>query len=329
MKAPYSVCLTKQEILKVVHILSEEPFLYKIYCVDSTEPLDTSYFKFLNIQILNEKPSSEIVPIFYSLNISYQYDPSTLYFKIVNFLNELTLSYCDLMRIGPACDGGYLIPSFYVNILKKNRSPTLLSFGVGDNIQFENHIKNMIPNINIHLYDHTINAPKTDFTFHKQGLYYYPQDDKKPLSIFMKEFDAITDLFVKIDIEGDETLALLNFDDFNKIGCLVLELHDLDLLKHSTLDQKISLFKKLKRFFYLVHIHGTTTVNHMTLKKDSDVLKFPRTFECTFIRKDLYNQQKHEGVITIPHVLDYSNSINTSAQFNFEWNMNGQNVLKF
>lgn len=57
----------------------------------------------------------------------------------------------DLKRFGSKSDGGYILSN---KIIKK--ADFLLSFGLGDNFQFESDLKKANSKCKIYVYDHTI-----------------------------------------------------------------------------------------------------------------------------------------------------------------------------
>jgi len=83
-----------------------------------------------------------------------------IYKKILNIIN---ISYVDILykRFGKEGDGGYVLP---INLIQKNinNNFAVLTFGVNDDISFEDHLIDYFRNINIFCFDPTISiAPMT------------------------------------------------------------------------------------------------------------------------------------------------------------------------
>ena len=136
--------------------------------------------------------------------------------EIINYLTPKMAPY-HLMRIGRFGDGGYIAPLEHVASAKN-----LISFGVGDDISFEQHIKGINPDISIDLYDGTVaNLPGIlDCKFHKENIYF---DCTNP-------FSSITNPTIcKCDIEGEEyNLSHLSTVSFSNIMTLIIEIHDIE-----------------------------------------------------------------------------------------------------
>jgi len=58
----------------------------------------------------------------------------------------------NLIRIGPKCDGGYVIDKRIINFTKK-----IITCGLNDDWEFEKHFIKIKPDCEIIAYDHTVN----------------------------------------------------------------------------------------------------------------------------------------------------------------------------
>lgn len=173
------------------------------------------------------------------------------------------------IRIGSNHDGGYIICNDIKNY------DIIVSGGAGNNISFENHLTKLYPNIECHLFDHSVN-PKiqnNSIIFHKLKL------DKNNI----KFFDIIRsnhNIFLKLDIEGGEyeLLSILNDSDFERIKQIVIEIHN------PFTDTKIKLVKKLLDHHTLIHLHANNCCPTVLYENVS----MPKVIELSLLRtKDL------------------------------------------
>jgi hypothetical protein len=194
-------------------------------------------------------------------------------------------------RIGPPYDGGYVICDI------PGKYDGFISGGVGVNIEFERHFLSVHHDMTCIAFDGTV-----------QGLpYYVPgvqhikrnlgntiDEETTTLSPYMKN---VTDVFMKIDIEGHEFKLLPTLfanGDINKVKQLVLEIHtpnDIarhpvyygDSLKYVTNDVMFDVLSELNKTHVLVHVHGNNIGTY-----DHDGILMPRVIECTYLRKADY-----------------------------------------
>jgi Methyltransferase FkbM domain len=109
------------------------------------------------------------------------------------------------------------------------------------------------------------------------------------------------DIFLKMDIEGSEYAAFKTLED-QDLTCfsqIVLEVHNLDNDKDAPMADKITFFKRLNQYFYLVHVHA----NNYRPIVQVDGQKIPNVMELTYLRKDLTNEVKLSET-TFPTPLD-------------------------
>lgn len=213
----------------------------------------------------------------------------------------------DLIRVGPPCDGGYVIPRI---LLEKTK--ILFGLGVSDNWEFEQDFKRR-SGCDVVCYDHTVTTKfwrrrfKKDFAAflllrrltprkiadmfkyisyrrffngknatHHQLRIGYDTPGAISIDTIMKSYKA-KDVFFKIDIEGSEYRVidqLINYHD-SLLG-LAIELHDVDIHR-----DRITSFISRFKGFKLVHIHANNHEEH----KDPD--GDPLHIEMTFLRSDL------------------------------------------
>jgi Methyltransferase FkbM domain len=214
-----------------------------------------------------------------------------------------------LARVGNQNDGGYVVPLEAVTA-----AGALLSFGLSHNWTFERDFKRRNPGAVVHCYDPTVSLltastyslgqlmrfvvrPKLrylrraftwiDYLFFfradkihfKQRVWRDRQDNSVTIDDAFDRLSANSQVFVKMDIEGSEYRVL---DDLIKhsgsIAALAIEFHDVDIV--AALFN--SLVEKIKRDFYIVHIHG----NNMG---GAAPFNFPISPEITFLNRRFFN----------------------------------------
>lgn len=204
------------------------------------------------------------------------------------------------IRLGDASDSGYVIPEI---VLKKCNA--IFSYGVGSNWTCE---KEFIDKYNkpVYMFDHTLGLN----TFHQnllhfinEGLGFAPKCDD-----FINHYNKlgiIGDIFLKIDIEGNEWDYFLN-TDIEKIASittgLCLEIHGLsykDIRKKAE-----NVLNKLEKYFTLSHIHGNNQGELFTYQK----YFIPDVMELSFINKKLINFEEYDTQSYPIKELDYSNN---------------------
>ena len=218
----------------------------------------------------------------------------------------------ELIRLGEENDGGYLIPNDLNNI------ELCFSAGVGELTKFEKDLKQKY-NINSILADfNDINEnilPESS-KFIKKKISFELGKDNLNLNEFIS-FEK--DIILKIDIEGDEYLNLINFDEkkFDNVRILIIELHDLRNLRSNFFYQMFEKFlNKLCMHFYICHLHPN---NSSKIKKIGKYL-IPDMIELTLINKKRI-KKKINNYSLIPHPLDQKTDPNQKEIFVFDnWN---------
>lgn len=191
----------------------------------------------------------------------------------------------DKVRLGSESDGGYVIVNDFNNV------DTLLSFGVGHNVDFEQSalshgIKKVI------MYDHTVNGTpiqNTAFEFNRVavGKYTDPSNNIRSLQdiVAYHKLDNNFNILLKCDIEDAELDMIEGAPDhiWNHFAQIVIEYHWLEhMVDESRLDRVSACWEKLSRTHSVVHIHGNnygpvSTVNELLL---------PQAIEVTYLRND-------------------------------------------
>lgn len=228
---------------------------------------------------------------------------------------------CDAMvRVGDSNDGGYVVPLEAVRA-----AGALISFGLSHNWTFERDFKSRNPGAVVHCYDHTVSLLtafqysvgqllrfvvqrrtsawwrafrwidyllffRADRKHFKQRLWRDRQFNSATIGDVFSRLPSECQVFVKMDIEGGEYRVL---DDLlgrsRNIVAMAIEFHDVDIVP-----QMFSSFiEKIKRDFYLVHIHA----NNMG---GVAPFNFPIAPEITFLNKRFFKSAPPPSGLTYP-----------------------------
>ena len=207
-----------------------------------------------------------------------------------------------LIRVGPAGDGGYLVPDDLEGI-RYAFSP-----GVSDESGFEADLASR--GIQVFLADHSVDGPAEDhanFHFEKAFVGAFTEGDFMTLDAWkdrhLPDYDG--DLLLQMDIEGFEYETLLAASEslLRQFRIVVLEVHFLEqLLSRPWFDLVSRVFEKLLATHRVVHIHPNNCCGSVR----SMGLEIPRIMEITFYRNDRAGESTH--VRRLPHVLDADNT---------------------
>lgn len=196
----------------------------------------------------------------------------------------------DLIRIGNEHDGGYLVNSEDVYT-----SDFLLSFGIGDNITFEEQFCS-IKDVPLHAYDNSVSGAFASDKHRHYQKHVGIVDSDTEASIYRILHDAPYGTFLKCDIEGGEYPildALIVYAD--KLSGAVFEFHDLtNPTKFGALANFMSKFE-----LQLVHTHIN---NYGNVYADKVVV--PTVLELTFTS----SKNIKLAEVVLPHRLDSSNN---------------------
>ena len=172
----------------------------------------------------------------------------------------------DKIRLGPKHDGGYVVAKNYL-------SPNLYSYGVGSQCGFEESYNKLVPDCKMKLFDGTVKSPNSFLGRHKNAKFFQKNVyNEKDLGI------EETNVFVQMDIEGAEIdiFNTMSIRTIQKVKQLCLEVH---LWRGLLFEKAEQFFKKLNKYFYLVHVHG----NNYSKNKKSFGL--PIALELTYVNK--------------------------------------------
>lgn len=208
------------------------------------------------------------------------------------------------IRLGPAGDGGYLVPDDLEGIT------TCFSPGVGGIAGFEHDCANR--GMTVFMADASVDGPPSHhpaFRFCKRFIgaltdeQYITLDDWVQQSLPAGSTD---DLLLQMDIEGSEYEVLLatSTDLLRQFRIIVIEFHYLDQLWNKFFFRVAGrAIAKLLQTHACVHIHPNNQRGAMTL---SDIT-IPRTMEFTFLRRDRLTGEHYRR--DFPHPLDHTNTV--------------------
>jgi hypothetical protein len=246
------------------------------------------------------KYKSIIIFKLYKITKSYnfyliKYFYKETFFNFIPILYPTFLPDINKKRFGKIGDGGYVIPVEFCN--EKN---ILLSFGINNDVSFENQVLNETSLTSIYCFDPSIVCLPTNsnpnLKFFKQGISNFPPNNNYLTlnNIFNsvvseKDYDLIN---IKMDIESYEwdIINSLDISIIKKIGFLTLEFHLIDtnnfikeLFLPFLVRKRLNILKKLMNEFYLIHLHAN---NHNYFHYIN--FSFPVLIEITLIPKYRY-----------------------------------------
>jgi hypothetical protein len=206
----------------------------------------------------------------------------------------------ELIRVGGANDGGYLIPNDLEGIT------ACFSPGVADTASFE--IDLCKRGIGSHLADGSVDgAPKgfTPLSFTKKYLDGYDDENNMTLTAWMnKQLAIMGDYILQMDIEGGEytTIVSTPVEILRRFRIICIEIHDIEVWFSPIAWNTVStFFAKLTQEFYVVHNHPNNNCGNVTV----DGVLLPQVFELTLLRKD--RSEALGFVEDLPHPLDAPN----------------------
>jgi hypothetical protein len=206
----------------------------------------------------------------------------------------------ELIRLGGAEDGGYLVPDDLEGIT------ACFSPGVADKADFEEEM--LTRDIVCFLADASVEAPPiSDDRITFDPLFIGPRTKQGFLSLddWVNRYrPGCKDMILQMDIEGAEyeVLDAVSPAILGQFRVLVIEFHRVHLALLSDGNARLSrVFEKLHEQFIPVHAHPNNARPPLNYGKYS----VPRALEITFIAKD--RASALGKVTTFPHILDTPN----------------------
>ena len=206
----------------------------------------------------------------------------------------------NLIRLGGAGDGGYLVPDDLDGI------EYCFSPGVSAVADFELDLTKR--NVKCFLADYSVDAPPIKnnlFDFEKK--YLGPVEDDVFITLdgwVRRKVENKSDFILQMDIEGAEYAVINDVDQetLKKFRVVVVEFHDLHALLDASAFELINItFDKILKNFDVVHIHPNNVCAPIKYKEFS----IPPVMEFTFLRKDRISERS--PCVNFPHVLDGKN----------------------
>jgi hypothetical protein len=195
----------------------------------------------------------------------------------------------DLVRIGKDNDGGYLI-----NLEDVNKTTTLLSFGVGEDISFERHFTaiNKCPVI---AYDNTVSNIHTDFFQNDNS--HVEKNVVDDISFINTLKDLPDNVFLKCDIDGSEYYILEDIiRNDNKFSGISMEFHS--ITNYDNFNSMTNFISKTS--LKLVHTHIN---NYAYINREGQYI--PDVVELSFSSSDNIS---YSNSISLPNKLDMPNN---------------------
>jgi hypothetical protein len=222
--------------------------------------------------------------------------------KVLDFLSSVKplQTNHDLIRLGGATDGGYLVPNDIEGI------EVCFSPGVSRVAAFEEDLTKR--GIRCFLADYSVDSPPVAndlFDFEKKYLGPVDSGNFMTLESWMNiKAPTRSDFILQMDIEGAEYGVLFDTspETLRKFRVLVVEFHRLDALCDKMGYELISLvFAKILKDFEVVHIHPNNCDEPVPFQG----LAIPPVMEFTFLRKDRIHARA--PATSFPHKLDRAN----------------------
>jgi hypothetical protein len=218
----------------------------------------------------------------------------------------------ELIRLGSAGDGGYLVPNDLEGIT------ACFSAGVGKISDFERDCYNL--GMKIYMADGSVNPPDfLDFKFTFTKKYISDTDGLNFVSInswIQNSKVDDSDLILQMDIEGSEYSSIIAIDNskLSSFRIIVVEVHNLHHLWIPEFKAKAEIFfHKLLLNHICVHIHPNNCFGIFNFNG----LSIPTNAEFTFIRKDRVTTK--EIANNFPHSLDSDNTLNSKVELPKIW----------
>lgn len=220
---------------------------------------------------------------------------------LLDALHPVTLD-VPLVRIGPATDGGYLVPDDLDGIV------ACISPGVGDQSGFELDCAER--GMAVFMADASVAGPAIDHPLFHFVRQHVDNRGETPSTTTVDRWvaaaigDTAGDLLLQMDIEGGEWEVLPSISPELLLRCriIVIELHDVHHLAQAAVFRHVEpTLRRILSTHVCVHIHpnnaGEMVVEHG--------VALPSIAEFTFLRRDRARVTGHAH--TFPHPLDVDN----------------------
>ena len=213
--------------------------------------------------------------------------------EIINILDIKIPENLSFIRLGSKYDGGYVVVNNFLN------TDYLVSFGIANNIDFEQQMSNFVSGMD--LYDFSINSLPQKI---KNSRFFIEKVDSDH-DIILDRVKDKEDLILKVDIEGSEWNFFKNIseENINKFKQIILEVHWMVEIEGVKIpDFRIDVIEKINKTHQIVALHP----NNYSKTVNVAGLVVPQVLEITFLRK--LDNKFIEG--TPPKNLFYPNNPN-------------------
>ena len=179
-----------------------------------------------------------------------------------DYLTVKTYDNIKKIRVGSQFDGGYVI----INDI--GSYDCIISCGIGNNVEFENQLSKLYPDLPVYCFDGTINYfPQhsiNNLTFVNKNVGINNSNKTTNLFDLLERYDQI---FMKMDIEGAEFDYFHAFPEkyFSKIKQLVLEIHDIVEYSNMSSQSAWQVRGKLSRYYHIFHAHANNCISKVQI----------------------------------------------------------------
>lgn len=202
--------------------------------------------------------------------------------------------YCEnIVRLGKNNDGGYLVNGS--DVMKSNN---LLSFGIGEDVSFEQDFIEQNKWCNVLAYDETIQNEHSEFFTDRKKLFHKNITPSNIDDILEENGDAI---FLKCDIDGGEYDILHDLiKHSHRFTGIAIEFHNMS--NYQNFNEITNFIAKIE--LRLIHVH----INNYAYIIRQDGTYTPDVVELTFSSSKDNTELKRNA--PLPHPLDMTNNPN-------------------
>jgi hypothetical protein len=214
--------------------------------------------------------------------------------EVINLLVPKTPN-VSLKRFGNENDGGYVLADDIAS------TDFLFSFGVAENILFEDHMSRIVDGID--MYDYSVSGPPYQILnsrFYKEKIGKAADEGFANIKKCFYRSGEKKDYILKIDIEGSEWNFFNHTDiqDLLSFRQIIVEFHWIDKIldnEHYKIIKNV--LSKINLTHQSVNVHGN---NYGDIVQFVD-LHIPEVLEVTFLRKNSYtfssyNEKEHNKI---------------------------------
>lgn len=215
-----------------------------------------------------------------------------------------------LLRIGKANDGGYVIP-----VAAMQKASAVLGYGISTDISFETAASSLfgLPSYGFDCTCPPVYSSLSLFHFIPQCIGSHASLVNRPkegFSSFSEQIEILglqeEKLFVKMDIEGSEYETLPDIlEKAPLITGIALEIH---FMQDNEIVKALDLLQRLNKDFVLIHLHGNNCcdLSRYFVTGNSRGM-IPRVLELTYINRNLVQSYKVSPNQAHPTALDMPN----------------------